>query len=152
MNKYYYESPIGILEIIEFEGKIREVDFYQGEFHNAEKCSSALLKAVNELDEYFNGERKVFTCELFIEGTEFQKKVWNALMNVPYGETSSYKDIAIEAGNEKACRAVGNSNNKNKLPIFIPCHRIIGSNGKLTGYAGGLWRKEWLLEHEKKFR
>ena len=99
--------------------------------------------------EYFNGERREFNLPIFIEGTDFQKKVWNALVNIPYGKTCSYKDIAIAIGNEKAVRAVGHANNKNKLPIVIPCHRVIGINGKLVGYAGGIDRKDKLLELEK---
>lgn len=102
-----------------------------------------------QLEEYFDGKRKYFDIPLYIEGTDFQKKVWYALMDIPYGEVRSYKDIAIAINNEKAVRAVGNANNKNKIPIIIPCHRVIGINGKLVGYAGGLEIKEKLLELER---
>lgn len=101
-----------------------------------------------QLVEYFNGERREFDIDLDIIGTEFQQRVWQALMKIPYGETVSYKDIAIAVGNPKALRAVGMANNKNKIPIIIPCHRVIGTNGKLVGYGGGLPVKEKLLKLE----
>ena len=103
------------------------------------------------MNEYFSGERKKFDLPLYFEGTEFQKSVWNELRKIPYGTTVSYKDIAEGINNEKAVRAVGNANNKNKIMIIVPCHRVIGKNGKLVGFAGGLDKKEFLLEHEKKF-
>jgi methylated-DNA-[protein]-cysteine S-methyltransferase len=110
-----------------------------------------LAECFSQLDEYFKGERREFTFPYILEGTIFQKNVWNALTGILYVNTGSYKDIAVSIGNEKAIRAVGSANGRNKLSIVIPCHRIIGSNGKLTGYAGGLWRKEWLLQHERNF-
>ena len=100
------------------------------------------------MDEYFRKQRKVFELPLKPEGTDFQKKVWQALTQVPYGKTSTYKEIAERTGDLKAVRAVGGANRKNPIAIIIPCHRIIGSDNHLTGYAGGLWRKEWLLRHE----
>ncbi|XMB85944.1 methylated-DNA--[protein]-cysteine S-methyltransferase [Mycoplasmatota bacterium WC44] len=109
-----------------------------------------LKQAHQELKEYFEGTREVFNFDLLLNGTEFQKKVWIALMNIPYGETRTYKDIAIEVGSPKAYRAVGMANNKNKIAIGIPCHRVIGSNKKLIGYAGGLHLKEYLIELEKR--
>ena len=104
----------------------------------------------SQLDEYFAGKRKVFDIPLNLCGTKYQKKVWNVLTTIPYGETRSYKDIAAITGNKKASRAVGGANNKNQIAIRVPCHRVIGANGKLTGYAGGLDKKKWLLEHESK--
>ena len=101
------------------------------------------------MNEYFNKEREQFELPLSPQGTEFQLKVWSALREIPYGETCSYKDIAIKLGNEKASRAVGMANNRNPIAIFVPCHRVIGANGKLVGYAGGLDIKEKLLEMEK---
>lgn len=101
------------------------------------------------MDEYFNRKRKNFDLPLAPKGTEFQKKVWEELRKIPYSKTCSYKDIAIKLGNEMCCRAVGMANNKNPIAIFIPCHRVIGANGKLVGYAGGLSIKERLLEIEK---
>ncbi len=102
----------------------------------------------NEILEYFDGKRKSFTFKFEAAGTEFQKKVWNALLSIPYGETCTYKDIAKAVGNEKASRAVGMANNKNPITIVVPCHRVIGASGKLVGYAGGLSMKEYLLKME----
>ncbi len=105
--------------------------------------------AVEQLMEYFSGQRKEFHLKLNPQGTEFQKKVWQALLNIPYGKTTSYMELSKTLGDPLAIRAVAAANGKNPLWIIIPCHRVIGSNGNLTGYAGGLWRKKWLLEHEQ---
>ena len=105
--------------------------------------------AIKEIKEYFEAERREFTFPYEIRGTEFQKKVYTALLNIKYGQVKTYKDIAKEIGNDKACRAVGNANNKNPLMFVVPCHRVIGQNGNLTGYAGGLEMKKALLELEK---
>lgn len=148
--KSYYKSDLGVIEIISTEDYIIEVGFVEKEGEVTE-VPSILQEAYNQIDEYFKGKRKEFNLKLHVQGTDFQKKVWNALTEIPYGKVVSYKDIAKAVGNEKAVRAVGNSNNKNRIAIVIPCHRVIGSNGKLVGYAGGLHFKEWLLEHEKKF-
>lgn len=164
MYDIYYESPIGRLKISGSEAGITNLDFETGankevkainnqadnlyKLQNAPEC---LREAMIQLDEYFNGMRKEFSLKLQIEGTEFQKKVWQELLNIPYGATKSYKDIACAISNPKAVRAVGGANNKNKIAIIIPCHRVIGINGSLTGYAGELWRKEWLLNHESKY-
>lgn len=112
---------------------------------------SALLKCRLQLIEYFLGQRRTFDFPYAFGGTLFQRAVWNELAAVPYGASRSYKDLAAAVGSERAVRAVGSANGRNKLSIVLPCHRIIGSGGKLTGYAGGLWRKEWLLRHEEKF-
>lgn len=148
--KAYYSSPIGYIQILGNEHNIISLDFID-EIKNDEKRNDLLNTCITELDEYFNGKRQSFSLNLLLDGTDFQKKVWNALINIPYGKTVSYKDIAKAIGNEKSVRAVGNANNKNKIAIIIPCHRVIGSNGSLIGYAGGLWRKEWLINHEKMF-
>ncbi|MGJ7911676.1 methylated-DNA--[protein]-cysteine S-methyltransferase [Neobacillus sp. LXY-1] len=155
MTKIYkldYESPIGVIEIIGTNEAVSSILFSEGskkvnDLHA--ETPTVLEECYNQLDEYFKGERNEFTFPIQFEGTEFQKTVWEALIKIPYAKTGSYKDIAVSIGNEKAIRAVGSANGKNKLSIVIPCHRVIGSNGKLTGYAGGLWRKEWLLQHEK---
>lgn len=105
----------------------------------------------NQISEYLGGNRRKFTFPFKLSGTEFQKKVWMELCNIPYGQTRSYKDIAKAIGNPKACRAVGNANNKNPLIIVVPCHRVIGTNGKLTGYGAGLEMKEALLQLENRF-
>jgi methylated-DNA-[protein]-cysteine S-methyltransferase len=147
-----YPTPIGVLEIIGTEEAISSIMFAEQDVvvHSLKEETPAVLKdCYGQMDEYFKGERREFSFPYTSIGTEFQKSVWNALTTIPYSETGSYKDIAISIGNEKAIRAVGSANGKNKLSIVVPCHRIIGTNGKLTGYAGGLWRKEWLLEHEK---
>ncbi|MBP1177606.1 MULTISPECIES: methylated-DNA--[protein]-cysteine S-methyltransferase [unclassified Paenibacillus] len=149
-----YVSPIGEIEI---QGTNEAV--YSIMFSNRNELLTRAIEEVPiqvlaecaiQLDEYFKGERFEFTFPYAFEGTDFQQKVWNALVSVGYGKTTAYKDIALAIGNEKAIRSVGSANGKNKLSIVIPCHRIIGSNQKLTGYAGGLWRKEWLLQHEKR--
>ena len=152
-NMIYYKSPIGNLIIMEEENAIIKLCFKEQEITNIKDIQEfetpLLKKAKKQLEEYFEGKRKKFDLALRLNGTSFQNKVWKALLNIPYGETRSYKDIAIAVGNEKACRAVGMANNKNPLPIFIPCHRVIGSNGKLIGYAGGLDIKIKLLELER---
>ncbi|MBP9812088.1 methylated-DNA--[protein]-cysteine S-methyltransferase [Candidatus Gracilibacteria bacterium] len=111
--------------------------------------NSILSEVKKQLCEYFLGKRKGFTIPLAPEGTDFQKKAWKALEKIPYGETRSYKEEALLAGNPKAIRAIGGANNKNPIVIIIPCHRVIGADGKLVGYGGGIERKKWLLEHEK---
>jgi methylated-DNA-[protein]-cysteine S-methyltransferase len=156
MTKYKvdYNSPIGIIEIIGSDEAVCSIMFSERQqIINIPKDSTPkiLLDCLKQLDEYFQGQRFTFTFPYSVEGTNFQKRVWQALTNIGYAEIGTYKTIALSIGNEKAIRAVGNANGKNKLSIVIPCHRIIGSNGTLTGYAGGLWRKEWLLQHEKSF-
>lgn len=158
----YYNSPIGLIKITGSENGIRSVDFVDEqaspegvpgglltEHSQKDSQSHPILDAcVLQLDEYFKNKRKEFTVKLNPEGTEFQKIVWNELLKIPFGRTVSYMELAKSIGDVKAIRAVGAANGKNKIAIIIPCHRVIGSNGKLTGYAGGLWRKEWLLKHE----
>ncbi|WP_315117133.1 methylated-DNA--[protein]-cysteine S-methyltransferase [uncultured Clostridium sp.] len=146
----YYKSPIGIIEVGCDEENILKLDFVDNRV-KLEKKNDLLALCLEELDEYFLGRRKTFSITCALNGTEFQKSVWTALTKIPYGHTCTYKDIAINIGNPKAVRAVGGANNKNKISIILPCHRVIGSNGNLVGYGGELWRKEWLLEHEKKY-
>ena len=109
---------------------------------------TGLQNAVTELNDYFQGKRTHFDFKLNPKGTEFQQKVWQALLEIPYGKTCSYMDLSKKLGDVKAIRAVASANGKNPLWIVVPCHRVIGTDGSLTGYAGGLWRKKWLLEHE----
>ena len=141
IKKYYgyYNSPIGILEIITSEDAIISAMFVEESKENTED-TEVLREVIKQFDEYFKGIRKDFDIKCQVIGTEFQKKAWNALIEIPYGETRSYKQQAIQIGNEKATRAVGNANSKNLISIIIPCHRVIGSNKSLTGYAGGLNR------------
>ncbi|MCE4050849.1 MULTISPECIES: methylated-DNA--[protein]-cysteine S-methyltransferase [Bacillaceae] len=148
-----YQSPIGLIEITGTKAGVYSVLFTERDslqYPLTEDIPKPLTDCYEQLDQYFNGELETFSFPYIIEGTNFQKNVWTALMDISYGNTGSYKEIAVSIGNEKAIRAVGSANGRNKLCIVIPCHRIIGSNGSLTGYAGGLWRKEWLLDHENK--
>ena len=148
-----YESPVGALTILAGENGIQAIKFGKDEkVKSTGKASEMTRRAVKELEEYFQGKRKEFTVLCVPEGTDFQKRVWEALTRIPYGETRTYKEIAVEIGNPGASRAVGMANNKNPVPIIIPCHRVIGSDGKLTGYAGGLEVKEFLLNLERENR
>lgn len=146
-----YDTVIGKIIIEESEEKISRIEIVNGteKFDGKEEETELINKTYKELDEYFRCKRKTFDIPLKIEGTEFQKKVWNALLEIPYGETRSYLDIAKRVGNPKASRAVGMANHNNKIIIIIPCHRVIGSNKKLIGYAGGLDVKERLLKLEQ---
>jgi len=146
--KYYYDSPIGCIEVTGDDNYINSLYFIDEDRQNTGKLPDNINNSMKQLDEYFNNKRKKFSLPLRIDGTDFQKQVWNELLNIPFGNTTSYKDIAKKLNNIDAIRAVGAANGKNKISIFIPCHRVIGSDGSLTGYAGGLWRKQWLLNHE----
>ncbi|MBI5650267.1 MAG: methylated-DNA--[protein]-cysteine S-methyltransferase [Chloroflexi bacterium] len=143
----YYRSPIGTLEIVGDANGITSVEFVADATPSAETPRD-LADCVSQLDEYFNGARKTFSLDLDLRGTEFQKRVWRELLNIPFGRTVAYLDIARAIGNRNAIRAVGAANGQNPIVIIVPCHRVIGSNGSLTGYGGGLWRKEWLLNFE----
>lgn len=147
-NVAYLKSPIGFLEIQSNGDKITSLDFVD-ERRYEEKSHPILEEAKKQLSEYFEGKRREFKLPIAINGTDFQNRVWKELLKISYGETKTYGEIADKIGNAKASRAVGNANNKNKIAIIIPCHRVVGSNGKLVGYEGGIWRKKWLLEHEK---
>ena len=148
---YYYKSPIGTIKLICSEEYLREMQFVEEKGENPKIYSQIVSTCKEELDAYFAGKLEKFTIPLeFVRGTDFQREVWKALQSIPYGETRSYKDIATVIGNPKAVRAVGGANNKNPIGIVIPCHRVIGSSGKLVGYAGGLDKKEMLLKLENK--
>jgi len=146
---YYYDSPIGKIEIGGTEQHIKSLFFVETGENKIEHPAEILLNCASQLDEYFNKKRKTFDLPLEPEGTAFQKAVWEALLDVSFGVTASYFDVAKKLDNPKAVRAVGGANGKNPISIIIPCHRIIGSSGKLIGYGGGLWRKKWLLQHEQ---
>jgi len=146
----YYHSPVGILKISGTEKYISEVTFKEKEETSNEHLSPMLINCVEQLIQYFNGERRQFDFPMNQSGTAFQQDVWNHLLSIPFGRTISYMDLAKMTGDTKATRAVANANGKNNIAIVVPCHRVIGSNRELTGYAGGLWRKKWLLEHEAK--
>jgi methylated-DNA-[protein]-cysteine S-methyltransferase len=148
---FYYKTEIGQIGIAEEDGYITDVVFGNDVLQGAEMAETRLLKkAYGQIEEYLLGIRKAFDLPLLVEGTEFQEKVWKELENIPYGETRTYAQIAEAVGKPKAVRAVGAANNRNTLPIFIPCHRVVGSNGSLTGYSGGLEAKRKLLEIEAK--
>jgi methylated-DNA-[protein]-cysteine S-methyltransferase len=143
----YLESPVGLLEIQSTEQGVRSVNFVEERrFETNENAYTQLV--THQLNEYFAGKRKVFDMPFDLEGTPFQQRVWRELLTVPFGKTRSYMDISKALGDTKAIRAVGTANGSNKIAIIIPCHRIIGSDGSLTGYAGGLHRKKWLLDFE----
>lgn len=150
-NLYLYKTEIGKITIVEEDNKIINV-YFDGEDtpKDINICETNILKeAGRQLQEYFSGVRTKFELPLNPKGTDFMKDVWSALEKIPYGETKTYGEIAKIIGRDKAYRAVGLANNKNPIPIFIPCHRVIGANGKLVGYAGGLDIKKQLLELEK---
>jgi len=148
----YLKSQIGQLKITADENSINSILFV---FYNTEmevENSNEILEICKkQLNEYFVGERKEFDVNINQEGTEFQQKVWNELVKLPFGKTVSYNYIAERVGGKNMMRAVGSANGKNQISIIVPCHRVIGSDGSLTGYAGGMWRKEWLLKHEDKY-
>ncbi|KXL53994.1 methylated-DNA--protein-cysteine methyltransferase, constitutive [Anaerotignum neopropionicum] len=148
---FFYHSPIGTLVLGEEEGFLIRLSFQEAikTPYIIEK-TPLLEQAEEQLEEYFQGQRTTFSLPLKLKGTEFQKKVWQALQEIPFGTTASYGEVARRIGNPKAARAVGMANNKNSIAIIIPCHRVIGSNGKLVGYGGGLEKKVFLLEHEVK--
>jgi len=144
----YYKTPIGIARIIGDEDGISSISVHDSEEESSSHIPDCLKDCVNQLNEYFQGKRETFNLLINPKGTEFQKEVWRSLMQIPYGTTKSYLKMSEEMGDVKAIRAVASANAKNPVWIVIPCHRVIGSDGSLTGYAGGLWRKRWLLEHE----
>lgn len=147
LNIVFLESPIGILKISGDREGIVHLTFCDkmGE----EDPTDVLTNCRQQLIEYFNKERQQFLIPVKLSGTDFQKEVWREVSNIPYGKTISYSEIAKILGNIKKSRAVGMANSRNPIPIIIPCHRVTGSHGELTGYSGGLERKKWLLEHEK---
>ena len=149
---FYYSTKLGKVGIAEEEGQITHLFFSNEAEPAGYTCrETPLLKeAGQQLMEYFDGLRVEFSLPLAPAGTEFMKKVWNALLAIPYGETRSYREIADAVGNSKSCRAVGMANNRNPIAIIIPCHRVIGSDGSLVGYGSGLDKKEFLLSLEKK--
>lgn len=145
----YIDSPVGPLKIETSLTGLKSIQFVeQLKPANDKAAPEILTQTVSELEEYFSGQRKEFSVHLDPDGTLFQLGVWKELMNIPFGQTTSYIKVAVQLGDVKAIRAVGGANGKNPIPIIIPCHRVIGSNGQLTGYAGGLPRKRWLLDHE----
>jgi len=147
MYNDYLESPLGLIEFKASEVGITQLIFC-GQQTTAIKANDLTRECQTQLKDYFAGKLTQFSLSLDIKGTEFQKKVWQLLQQVAYGQTISYMDIADRLNNPKAVRAVGGANGRNPITLILPCHRVIGSNGRLTGYAGGTARKKWLLQHE----
>ena len=156
----FVQSPLGILEINATDGFITGVLFTRTlknplqpakNFQTEPITDPLIINCARQLEEYFKGERIQFDLPLKQEGSAFQQKVWAALTEIPYGKTISYLQLSRRIGNVKAIRAVGTTNGKNSISIIVPCHRVIGSNRDLTGYAGELWRKKWLLDHEARY-
>jgi len=149
----YYHSPVGLLKISGTRNYISEVSFHDTIQKNDESKKDMppmLINCIEQLIQYFNGERRIFELPVNQTGTVFQQETWSLLMTIPYGKTISYLQLAIKTGDPRATRAVANANGKNNVAIIVPCHRVIGANRELVGYSGGLWRKKWLLEHEMK--
>ena len=148
MRNAIIKTPLGCTLIEGNKNGISKIQVLDQECEITILIPEELKIAVTQIEEYFNGTRTSFTFLLNPSGTEFQKKVWQELLKIPFGKTNSYLELSKKLGDVKAIRAVASANAKNPLWIVIPCHRVIGSNGSLTGYAGGLWRKKWLLEYE----
>lgn len=147
METAFIESPLGITKIVGDENGISVISILsEGEITT--KIPKNLKECVAQLQQYFDGQRNHFDFKMNPQGTDFQQKVWQELLNIPFGKTMSYLDLSKKLGDVKAIRAVASANGRNPLWIVVPCHRVIGTDGSLTGYAGGLWRKKWLLEHE----
>jgi methylated-DNA-[protein]-cysteine S-methyltransferase len=148
MEQAYIKTPLGICLIEGDAHGVSKIHAMNEEHLLTQDIPDALKDVVQQLEAYFNGDLTRFDFRMNPTGTNFQKKVWQALLDIPFGKTMSYQELSIQLGDVKAIRAVAAANGKNPLWIAVPCHRVIGSDGSLTGYAGGLWRKKWLLEHE----
>ena len=148
MESVIIKTPLGFTEVKGDVNGISKIHVLDENVELSTIIPNDLIEAVTQLQEYFIGKRTEFTFKLNPKGTEFQKKVWQELLQIPYGKTCSYLELSKKLGDVKAIRAVASANGKNPLWIVVPCHRVIGTDGSLTGYAGGLWRKKWLLEHE----
>lgn len=149
----YYKSPLGLLKIYGTAKYISQISFIDKEddyMKPVAGCNQLLNDCVEELIEYFNGNRLSFTIPIHQEGTDFQTRVWSELQNIHFGKTINYMTLAKRLGDPNCIRAAAGSNGKNNICIIVPCHRVIGTNQALVGYAGGLWRKRWLLEHENR--
>jgi methylated-DNA-[protein]-cysteine S-methyltransferase len=150
--KTSHGSPVGTLQIACTDTALYSLHFLkEGAAEEATEENEIIQQVVQQLNEYFSGKRKLFQIPIVQEGTPFQTKIWSLLQEIPYGKTISYRDLSKRFGDVKAIRAVAAANGKNNLAIIVPCHRVIGSDQSLTGYAGGLRRKQWLLAHEAKF-
>jgi len=146
----YFRTPVGIARITEEDGFIASISIRDEEYEIEPAATELLQTAIDELNEYFAGTRKEFTFPIKQEGSDFQQQVWDELLRIPYGATITYAQQSNQMNNPLAIRAIASANGRNHLWVVVPCHRVIGSDGSLTGYAGGVWRKKWLLEHEAK--
>lgn len=146
----YFRTPVGIARITEEDGFIASVSIRDEEYEIEPAATELLQTAIDQLNEYFDGTRKEFTFPIKQEGSGFQQQVWDELLRIPYGATITYAQQSNQMNNPLAIRAIASANGRNHLWVVVPCHRVIGSDGSLTGYAGGVWRKKWLLEHEAK--
>jgi methylated-DNA-[protein]-cysteine S-methyltransferase len=149
----FYDSPIGWIEIQGSEAGVSFLEFVDAKsarpgHRNKGPVPAPLADCLTQLDEYFRGDRTSFSVKLDLRGTDFQKKVWAKLLRVKFGQSTTYKALAAAVRRPAATRAVGGANHRNPVSIIVPCHRVVGSDGRLTGYGGGLWRKDWLLRHE----
>jgi len=151
---YYLTSPLGHIEISSIDDAITSIMFKDAikrpspSLNQSESIPDVIKNCITQFEEYFTGFRKTFNIKICIDGTEFQKNVWKELQTISYGQTISYEELAVRLGDKKKIRAVASANGLNKLNIVIPCHRVIGKNGKLVGYGGDIWRKKWLINHE----
>jgi methylated-DNA-[protein]-cysteine S-methyltransferase len=152
MDQAYIKTPMGNIEIEGDDQGIAAITFLNEEIVPTLEIPISLQEAVTQLEEYFKKQRIAFSLKLNPKGTDFQRKVWQELQTIPFGKTASYLDMAKNLGDPKVIRAAASANGKNPISIVIPCHRVIGSDGSLTGYAGGLHRKKWLLDHESPVR
>ena len=158
---YFYKtmkSPVGELKLVASDNGLTAILWENDDPRRVRLAPLSedtkhpvLLETERQLNDYFGGKRKSFSLKLDFSGTEFQKRVWAALLTIPFGETRTYGQLALHLGNPKATRAVGAANGRNPVAVIVPCHRVIGANGTLTGYGGGLPRKKWLLDHEARF-
>lgn len=148
MDLAYIKTPIGSLEIEGDDNGIAAITYLNEEVTQTIDIPASLQEVVTQLEEYFEKKRSTFSLKLNPKGTDFQRKVWQELQTIPFGKTASYLEMAKNLGDPKVIRAAASANGKNPISIIIPCHRVIGSDGSLTGYAGGLHRKKWLLDHE----
>lgn len=145
----YYKSPVGMIQITGQDGYITSLHISEEKAKGNQEIPAYLAQAALQLDEYFKGTRKHFDLPVRNDTTGFTKHVWDALTAIPYGKTYSYGEVAKKIGNAKAARAVGGACNRNPIPLIVPCHRVVGSNGAMTGFALGIDTKEWLLAHEQ---
>lgn len=144
----YYSSPIGGIKISASKKGITSLKFIENKDIEAPLLNKHVLDCIQQLEEYFQGQRKIFKLKLDLSGSLFQRNVWRKLRKISFGKTTTYSDISKKIGNRNACRAVGMCCKLNKIPIIIPCHRVISKKNKLVGFNAGLWRKEYLLQHE----